>query len=361
VLGAGRSGVAVAGFLLQKGVGFFISETCTAEKLDFILASNGMAGIPHEAGGHTRKVLESGLIICSPGIPSDIPILKKAKDARIPVWGEIELGYRHSKAVFLAVTGSTGKSTTVELLGSILDAAGKESAVAGNIGTPIIQEAPKLSGNGFVAAEISSFQLENIDLFRPRIAAVLNLMKNHLDRYASEEDYYSAKKSIVRNMSGEDTLILNARDEKLAAWAGELTDKVQVLFFGSDRSEGDCVWCFGTRIYGRFDKRVEVIADISAMKIKGEHNRDNVCATAAMAYSAGIDKEAITEGVSRFAGLPHRMEFVREHNGVGYYNDSKATTAESVACAVNAFNGNVHLIAGGRDKGVEGPHRRKKS
>ncbi len=353
ILGAGRSGIAVAKFLLEKGISIFISESCTSDELDFILASNGMADVPHEADGHTEKVLECGLVVLSPGIPSDIRILNKAREARIPVWPEIELGYRHSKAPFLAVTGSTGKSTTVELLGSILDAAGKEHAVAGNIGTPIIQEAPKISEKGFIAAEISSFQLENIELFRPRVAVVLNLMKNHLDRYESEDDYYSAKKSIIQNMAGEDTMVLNAQDENLVTWAQNMNGKVRIVFFGMNIKDASCVWCFGSHLYGRFDKKVEGIADISSMKIKGKHNIGNACAATAMAKIVGIDNEAITKGLTEFAGLPHRMEFIREINGVTYYNDSKATTAESVECAVNAFDSNVHLIAGGKDKGCD--------
>lgn len=353
VLGAGRSGIAVTRFLIEKGIAVFISESCASDRLDFILASNGMADVPHEADGHTEKVLECGLAVLSPGIPSDIPILDKARKARIPVWSEIELGYRHSKAPLLAVTGSTGKSTTVELLGSILEAAGVEHAVAGNIGTPIIQEAPKISEKGFVAAEISSFQLENVELFRPKVAAVLNLMKNHLDRYESEDDYYSAKKSIVQNMGEGDTLVLNAQDEHCVAWAQNMNGKVRIVFFGMDLKDANCVWCFGSHLYSRFNNKVEGIGDISAMKIKGRHNIDNACAAAAMARIAGIDREAITGGISVFTGLPHRMEFVREINGVAYYNDSKATTAESVECAVSAFSRNVHLIAGGKDKGCD--------
>ena len=353
VLGAGRSGIAATKFLMEKGISVFISESNTVEKLDFILASNQMADVPHEAGGHTQKVLECGLVICSPGIPSDIAILNKARKARIPVWSEIELGYRHSKAPFLAVTGSTGKSTTVSLLGSILHAADKEYVVAGNIGLPIIQEAPKVSTEGFIVAEISSFQLETTELFKPHAAAVLNLMKNHLDRYESEDDYYSAKKSIINKMSNEDTLILNAQDEHLFGWAENLNGKVGIVFFGEDIKEANCVWSSGSRLYRRFNKKTEEIGDIISMKIKGSHNIQNVCAAAALASVVGIDNEAITNGVCVFEGLPHRMEFVKEIDGVVYYNDSKATTAESVQSAINAFDAKVHLIAGGRDKGCD--------
>lgn len=353
VLGAGRSGIAVARFLIKKDIAIFISESCPSDKLDFILASNGMADVPHEAEGHSDKVLECELIVLSPGIPSDIPILEKARKSRIPVWSEIELGYRHSKAPLLAVTGSTGKSTTVELLGSILDAAGVDYTVAGNIGTPIIQEAPRVSEKGVIAAEISSFQLENIELFRPKVAAVLNLMKNHLDRYESEDDYYSAKKSIVRNMVEGDTLVVNACNKQCMNWAQNIEGRVRIVFFGMDVKGKDCVWCFGSHLLCRFNKRVEDFGDISSMKIKGRHNIDNVSAAAAMAKVSGIANKAIAKGICDFTGLPHRMEFVRKVNGVAYYNDSKATTAESVECAVTAFTSKVHLIAGGKDKGCD--------
>lgn len=353
VLGAGRSGVAVARYLFNKEITVFISETCSSEDLDFILASNKIADIPHEAGGHTARVLEYDLIICSPGIPLDIPILKKAQKKNIPVWSEIELAYRQSTAPFLAVTGSTGKSTTVGLLGAILEAAGGEYTVAGNIGTPLISAAPQVPAHGCIAAEISSFQLEAIEMFHPKAAVILNLLKNHLDRYENEDEYYNAKKIIAKNMNTTDTFVLNANDRRCVTWAEEIRGTVHVVFFGYTAEVSDCIWCAGTTMYGRFNGREETIGDISAMRIKGSHNSDNACAAAALARTAGIDNKAIIDGICSFNGLPHRLEFIREINGIAYYNDSKATTAESVACAVNAFHADVHLIAGGKDKGCD--------
>ncbi|MCP4626698.1 MAG: UDP-N-acetylmuramoyl-L-alanine--D-glutamate ligase [bacterium] len=353
ILGAGRSGIAAAKYLTQKEVAVFVSETCSKEDMDFILASNDIANITHEAGGHSTKILKSDLIICSPGIPSDIPILKKARNKGIPVWSEVELAYRQSTAPFLAVTGSTGKSTTVCLLGSILDAAGISNTVAGNIGLPLISSAPEIPPQGKVVAEISSFQLENIDLFHPRVAAVLNLQKNHLDRYENEEAYYNAKKIITLNMTVADTIVLNANDERCVEWAETLHDKMHVIFYGRNSAYFECVWCNGSEMFHKSDNNETPIGDIGAMKIQGEHNRDNACAAAAIAYAAGIEVESIIAGICSFTGLPHRLEFVREINRITYYNDSKATTAESVACAVNAFHANVHLIAGGKDKGCD--------
>ncbi len=354
VLGAGRSGVAAAKYLSQRNSTVFISETCSDKDLDFILASNNIADISHEAGGHTQKVLDSDLIICSPGIPKDIAILKKARKKQIPIWSEIELAYRQSEAPYLAVTGSTGKSTTVGLLGSILEAAGMEYTVAGNIGVPLICAAPDISKKGLVVAEISSFQLETIELFHPKAAAVLNLLKNHLDRYENEEEYYGAKKQISKNMTADDTLVLNANDERCVEWAETIGNTVQVVLFGRKVDSFDCIWCEGSSMRWRYGGNEEILGDIGTMKIKGSHNSDNACVAAALARAAGVDdKEAIIAGVCAFSGLPHRLEFIREIHGIAYYNDSKATTAESVACAVNAFQTNVHLIAGGKDKGCD--------
>lgn len=353
ILGAGKSGVATANYFLEKDIPFFISESCGKEKMDFILASNAMADKPHEAAGHTAKVLEYDLIICSPGIPSDIPLLQKARKIGIPVWSEIELAYRQSRAPYIAVTGSTGKSTTVSLVGSILKAAKKEHVVAGNIGLPLIGAAPNISEDGYIAAEISSFQLENIDLFQPKVATILNLMKNHLDRYENESDYYNAKKEIIRNMSSGDTIVVNACDKILNGWARRWSKEVNVVYFGDDVTGFDSFWSNGNTIFAKIDGVKESLINIHQMKIRGNHNIDNACAAAALTFAADIDKEAIAEGVCTFNSLAHRLEFVREINGIQYYNDSKATTAESVICAVNAFENNVHLIAGGKDKGCD--------
>ncbi len=353
VLGAARTGIAVAKFLYQKGVDVLISDISTSEKLDFILASNSIAGIRHEAEEHSEEILKCGLIICSPGIKSNIPILIQAKKLGVPVWSEIELGYRHSKAPILAVTGSTGKTTTVSMLGLILKAAGKVNVVAGNIGIPLINVSPSIAEDGFIVAEVSSFQLENTDLFKPRVAAILNLMKNHLDRYKHEEDYYAAKKSIVHNMSDTDRIVLNGNDSRLVEWAEKLKGITSITFFGKDINNSDCVWYTDSHIHYRIANKNGIIINTGSLKTKGVHNINNACASAAMAFSVGINKEAISEGLSQFKGLPHRLEFVRKLNGIEYYNDSKATTAESVECAVNSFNANVHLIAGGKDKGCD--------
>jgi len=358
IIGAAKSGIAAAKYFLSRGVKVFISETCAQKKLDDILRDNQLSIDKNdtESGGHTLKILDSELIILSPGVRSDLDVLKSAAAKGIPVWSEMELGFRVSKAPFLAVTGSSGKSTTVSLLASAMTSAGFETALAGNIGTPVIDVTPKLSKDAVVVAEVSSFQLEAIDKFKPKVAAIINLMKNHLDRYACEDDYYNAKKLIAKNLTMSEYLVLNAEDPRLALWIDEFKKQTKIVLFGSRDCGGgcDCVYLSGRGIDYRMNGASGVVIDdTSAMKIAGRHNYVNACAAAALALAAGADPKLIGKGLCDFGGLPHRLEFVGNVGGVSFYNDSKSTTAESIECAVRAFGSKVVLIAGGKDKGCD--------
>jgi UDP-N-acetylmuramoylalanine--D-glutamate ligase len=356
VIGAAKSGIAAARYFLSRASRVFISDVCDRGRLDGILRENRLDSglVESEAGGHTGKILECELIILSPGVRSDLDILKAAAAKNIPVWSEMELGFRVSKAPFLAVTGSSGKSTTVSLLASAMSAAGFETALAGNIGTPVIDVVPRLRKDAVVVAEVSSFQLEAIDKFKPKVAAVINLMKNHLDRYSCEDDYYDAKKLIAGNLTMGECLVLNADDSRLSAWIDEFKRRTKIVLFGRHDCGGDCVYLSGNGIGYRMNGEVgTVIEDTASMRLAGRHNHINACAAAAVALSAGADPKSVGEGLRVFGGLPHRLELVGEAGGVSFYNDSKSTTAESIECAVGAFGAKVHLIAGGRDKGCD--------
>jgi len=353
IIGAGRSGVATARFLLDRGIGVFISDACAREKLEKTLAEAGLAQVAHEAGAHTERILEARAIVLSPGVRSDLDILVRARLRAIPVWSEMEFGYRMSTAQFLAVTGSSGKSTTVSMLGEIMKAAGRPTVVAGNIGVPVITLAPPLPAGGVVAAEVSSFQLETIDTFKPAVAVILNLLKNHLDRYDSAQEYFDAKKQIARNMDGGCSLVLNACDPLLVDWAPKVAGGTSVVWFGAMMAGSRSVWPEGTRLMQGGDRKTETVADLSSMVLRGPHNRMNAAAAAAVALCAGAAGDAVERGVCGFRGLAHRLQFAGAVDGVEYFNDSKSTTAESIECAVTAFGRNVHLIAGGRDKGCD--------
>jgi UDP-N-acetylmuramoylalanine--D-glutamate ligase len=355
VIGAAKSGIAAVKYFRSRGSNVFISDTCSRERLDEILRENGlMDGIDSEAGQHSEKILECELIILSPGVRSDLDILRKASSQNISVWSEMELGFRVSKAPFFALTGSSGKSTTVSLLASVMNEAGFETALVGNIGTPVISVTPNLPNSAVVVAEVSSFQLETIERFRPKVAAVINLMKNHLDRYNDEDEYYNAKKRIAENLTSEEFLVLNSDDPRLLSWVKDFSTQTRIILFGSYSSNGDCVYLAGNSIRYRFSESSGIILeDVTQMKLSGRHNYINACAAAAMALAAGVDPEHIGKGQCVFAGLPHRLEYVADINGVSFYNDSKSTTAESIECAVSAFNSKVHLIAGGKDKGCD--------
>lgn len=353
VIGAAKSGIAAARFFSGHNVSILISDLSGDEVLARILELNHLSKCAYEGGGHTDRILDADLIVISPGVPSELPIIQQANELNIPVWSEMELGFRASRAPFLAVTGSSGKSTTVSLTGAALNAAGIEHVVAGNIGIPVIDAVPALSGKAFAVVEVSSFQLETIDRFRPHAAVILNFMKNHLDRYPTVEAYYTAKKEIARNMTRENYLILNANDPQLLLWGKEMASSTTVVYFGDDVAGSDAFWCDGTRLRYRFNGNEGVVGECGMMRLKGRHNYDNASVAAALAMIAGAEHGAAFRGMCTFGGLPHRLEFINEIDGVTWFNDSKSTTAESIDCAVNAFQSGVHLIAGGKDKGCD--------
>ncbi len=350
VLGMGKSGIAVAKKLEQLGAYVFVSDSNPMEKLVEFVSDISSNKIQYEVGGHTDKVIDSDIIVMSPGVPLSLPIVKKAKKMGIPVIGEIEFAYGLYPDNWISVTGTNGKSTTSVLIGEILKGEyGKRVCVAGNIGTPVTDALNTLDKESILVAELSSFQLETIDKFNPDIAVVLNLSPDHLDRYNNEEDYYNAKKRIYKNMGSNGYLVLNADDKRLKEWGEEAKKKVKVVFFSLKKMQNG-VWVEEGIIKYKFDGVESDLMSVKEINLKGMHNLSNQLAAVAVAKLKGLTDDKIKRALKNFSGLEHRMEFVKNVDGVDFYNDSKATTVESVACALDSFESPVVLIAGGYSK-----------
>jgi UDP-N-acetylmuramoylalanine--D-glutamate ligase len=309
-------------------------------------------GVDLELGGHRDTALSGAhLVVTSPGVPRDVLFLKRARAEGIPVAGEVELAYWCSEVSYVAVTGSNGKSTTAALLGALLREAGIPSTVAGNIGVPLCDVAPGLPADHWVVAEISSFQLETTNAFRPRVGALLNLSPNHLDRHPDLEDYYATKLRLFAAQEPGDWAVLNADDPEVLARAGALRAR-QVHFSrqgpvadGAFAGEGQIVLARGGR--GR------PVAPLAALRLPGAHNLENALAAVAAAAAAGAPAGAMARGLAAFTGLEHRLEAVATLGGVRYVNDSKGTTVDAVRRSLESFPGGILWIAGGKDKGAD--------
>ena len=350
VIGAGISGLAAARYLVEQRSRVFLSDGGSIAKLKATLKEAELLGqLDYEGDGHTEKVFEADLLVVSPGVPQNSWVITEAKNREIPIIGELELGYQASMASFVAITGSTGKSTTVSLMHHIFVQANKEQGLCGNIGEPVVAVAPALSSRGVALCEVSSFQLETIETFAPEVAILLNLAPNHLDRHSSLDEYYAMKFRIVENMKSG-LVIVNGADTVLVDWATNTSfaPKVKVLFFGEEVVGYDsAIIKNGSVIIASKN-----YASIQSLELPGEHNKQNACVAGVVAHYYHISSDDFEKALGTFNGLAHRMEKVAEKSGVTYYNDSKATTAESVEAALSGFaDGTVHLIAGGRDKG----------
>jgi len=350
VVGLARSGLAVCTVLAESGALVVGTDRSPRETLRGDLADLEARGVRIETGGHrAESVLGADLIVISPGVPTDMPLLAQARSQGIPVWGEVELASRLTTARFLGITGTNGKSTTTSLVGAMLESAGFPVVVAGNIGTALCAVVTTLTPSHWVVAELSSFQLETIVSFRPQVAALLNLAPDHLDRYADLDAYYAAKARIFMNQTADDYAVLNADDPPTLAWARGV--RSQPRLFSRMRTMGDGAFVRDGRLIVRRDGRTDAVCGIGEIRIPGLHNLENGLAAAAMASAIGVPPTAIGEALRRFPGLPHRLELVAEMDGVRYVNDSKGTNVGAVVKSLEGYAGGVILIAGGKDKG----------
>ncbi len=300
-------------------------------------------------GALSKELLESlDLVVMSPGVPLDIPAVEQIKAAGIPIWGEIELAYQMSAGTVLAITGTNGKTTTTALLGEIMEAYADSVFVVGNIGNPYTDAALSMTEDSYTVAEISSFQLETIDTFTPKVSAILNITEDHLNRHHTMEEYIRVKELITANQTKKDYCILNYEDKILRDFGEKCP--AQTVFFSSERKLDKGAFLDGDVICLKTDTETLEIVKTGELKILGKHNYENVMAASAMAYYAGVPVEVIHKAVTQFRAVAHRIEFVDEIHGVTYYNDSKGTNPDAAIKGIQAMNRPTLLIGGGYDK-----------
>jgi UDP-N-acetylmuramoylalanine--D-glutamate ligase len=358
VVGLGKSGLAAALFLRHKGAQVTVSDIRSAESLAKEIPALLDEGINVEAGGHGLLTFRrQDLIVVSPGVPLNTPELVQAKSFGRPVIGELELAARFLKGRILAITGSNGKTTTTALAGEILKEAGYPILVAGNIGVPVIGLIDESTDDSWSVLEVSSFQLESTEEFHPRIAVILNITPDHLDRHGSFENYALAKERIFAKQDAGDCLVLNADNARTAEAAART--HASVYWFSAKHEVKQGAWVENGNVVYRSgpdagpDAAIETILSVAKIPLKGMHNVENVLAAVCAARLAGVPANLIARAVEKFQAVEHRLEFVATVNGVEFYNDSKATNVDATAKAVAAFPGGIHLILGGKDKGSD--------
>ena len=348
VVGLARTGIATAKFLQGKGSIVMTTETKPREEMREAIRALEKGDLPMEWGGHqTATFLKQDLIVVSPGVDLGIEPIQKAFDKGIPVISEIELAHHFIHVPIIAVTGTNGKTTTTLLVGEMLKEAGKKVGVGGNVGEPLILFADGADRWEVLVAEISSFQLEGIEDFRPRLSILLNITEDHLDRYAQYTDYVEAKSRIFKNQNSEDVAILN-RDDPIVMKLGENVKAKKVLF-GLKGVPDEGAFSNTQTIVLKLGEQVEEYS-LAKSPLKGVHNVENMMAALTAARIFGCSKEAVEAVLGRFEGLEHRLEFVRNLNGVRFYNNSKGTNVGSVVKSLESFPEPVILIAGGKDK-----------
>jgi UDP-N-acetylmuramoylalanine--D-glutamate ligase len=350
VVGLARSGVAACRLLRALGAEVTGTDTRAADALPLEARTLSMEGMRLVLGGHPPEAFETAqLVVVSPGVPADHPALANCRARGVPIVGEIELAYRTMTAEFVAITGTNGKTTTTALTGALLAESDRPVLVGGNIGRPLSAEALVFPGEGWVVAEVSSFQLETADAFRPHVAAVLNVTPDHLDRHGSLAAYADAKARILRAQGSGDWAVLNADDAGAAGLASRVT--ARLLWFSRRQPVTAGAWVQDGWVTLRLDSGTQAVCPVSDIFLRGAHNLENVLAAAACAGALGVPAERLRAAIRAFRAVPHRLEWIRDRGGVAFFNDSKGTNVDATLKALAAFAEPIVLIAGGRDKG----------
>jgi UDP-N-acetylmuramoylalanine--D-glutamate ligase len=349
VLGLAKSGIASALFLRSRGANVTVSDSKPSEQFGDEIPLLLGQGIAVETGGHGERTIQNqDLIVVSPGVPVDAPPLLLARALGTTIIGEIELAAQFMSGSIIAITGSNGKTTTTTLVGEILKTGGFPVLVGGNIGTPAISLADETTAKSVVVLEMSSFQLETIQSFRPKIAVILNITPDHLDRHRTLAAYTDAKARIFENQKPEDFTVLNADDPICVQLASRT--RAQIFWFSRKREVESGAYVVRDTIVFRDSSGVREVMPVSEIPLKGAHNLENVLASVCAGVLMGSAPDKIREAVRAFHAVEHRLEFVATIRGVSYYNDSKATNVDAAIKALESFSANVHLILGGKDK-----------
>jgi len=369
VIGAGISGFAAAKVAKKFGADVILSDaknesefkgTGNREQGTVLLTPNSSLltnpfnelrerGINLKFGKQEESLLNGvDMVIVSPAVPLRIPILQAALNKKIPVISEVELAFNLAKSPICAVTGTNGKTTTVTLLGLLLESQFEKVGVGGNIGVALSEVALDVGEGGYIAAEISSYQMEATNNFKPHISAVLNVTPDHLKRHGTMEVYQAMKEKMFAQETAEDFLVLNYDDEKVRGMKDRAGCKV--LYFSRKKILDEGAFLRDGKLIIKFDGKIYELCTVDELGIKGGHNVENALAAALSAFLAGVTAENICKVLKSFQGVEHRIEFVREIDGVKYYNDSKATNTDSAIKALETFSGHIVLIAGGDDK-----------
>lgn len=358
VVGLGITGVAVIRFLKDRGAAVVATDMASESDLGPGVQEFQAMGVSLELGGHRSETFEKAdLIVLSPGVPHTIEPLLQARNRGVPVLGEIELASRYIRQPTVAVTGTNGKTTTTELVGDMLIRSGFKVFVGGNIGNPLIDYAGGKQEADVIVAEISSFQLDTIESFRPHVGVLLNITADHLDRYPNFAAYAAAKIRLFENQQADDIAVLNGSDPLVRS----LTEKIisRKLIYPNPLSDEEGAVLDHPRITIGSEKletrdkifRIPVSMDLSQLKLSGRHNLENACAAGLAALAAGARPEAIQDCLNQFKGSAHRLEHIETIEDVDFFNDSKATNVDAVRRAVECFDKPVVLIMGGLDKG----------
>jgi UDP-N-acetylmuramoylalanine--D-glutamate ligase len=357
VLGLARSGVAACRLL--RALGAEVTGTDArrpdeladrrADGLGVDVRSLAGAGVRLQLGGNPPEAFrDAELVITSPGVPVDHPALVECRERGVPVIGELELAYRVTTAEVVAITGTNGKTTTTSLVGALLAEGGRRVLVGGNIGRPLSAEALAFPDDGVIVAEVSSFQLETVDRFRPRVAALLNLTPDHLDRHRTLDAYRNAKARIFARQTAGDWAVVNADDPGAAELAGRAPGRL--LWFSRLQAVREGAFVRDGAVTLRLAGTERAVGPVEEISLRGAHNVENVLAACAAASALGVAPERLRAGIRGFRGVAHRIERVRERAGVVFYNDSKATNVDATLKALAAFREPIVLVAGGRDK-----------